>query len=150
MAYCELTDIQGMVQLPTLCQLTVDVGDADYIDETRLLMMEEKAANFIDGYLRGRFTLPLTIATVPVMIKDIAISLTIYFLYQRSVILTMPETVKWNYLEAKRLLLEIQKGNINPFESAQEPEYTKAATDSSVDEATLIDKTTWYGYKYKV
>lgn len=145
MAYCIQDDIEAMVQLPTLYQLTVDEGDADYIDETNLNASIARADSFIDGYLRGRFTLPL--ATVPPLIRDLSIQLTIFYLYQRSIVLTMPENVKWNRLDAQKCLIEIQKGKINPFDTTDEPYYTAGATDN---DTSVIDTITNYGYKYKI
>lgn len=66
----------------------------------------------IDGYLQGRYTLPLT--AVPVTIADISTQITIYRLFRRRHRKNLPEDIIISYNNAVKLLGEIQKGNVNP------------------------------------
>lgn len=108
--YCTLEDIKKQVQEATLVEITDDnlsnEINTEVIDEIILY-----SQTLIDGYLRGRYTLPLPLA--PEIIKNIAVDLSIYRLYSRRFHTDMPESIKDKYKNATKLLEQIQKGIIS-------------------------------------
>ena len=116
--YCTLDDIQKQVIQDSLIQLTDDnqlgVIDTDVIQEAI-----SYSGTLIDGYLRGRYTLPLS--TVPEIIKIIAVDLSIYRLYSRRFQTEMPDAIKEKYNHSSKILEQIQRGKILPdIESEEE------------------------------
>ena len=76
-------------------------------------MVEEAiiySSTLIDGYLRGRYSLPLD-AHFP-LLRILAIDLSIYRLYSRRMRNEMPEVIQKNYDNAISTLRDIQKGVI--------------------------------------
>lgn len=117
--YCTLEDIKKQIQEATLIEITDDnlsnQINTEIIDETL-----SYSDTLIDGYLRGRYTLPLP--ATPDIIKNIAVDLSIYRLYSRRFHTDMPESIKDKYKNAARLLEQIQKGIISlGIESAGTP-----------------------------
>ena len=118
MAYSTVTDLKNYVPESQLIQLTDD-NDVDSIDAEKLNDAIRRADDYINGHIRGRYPLPLTI--VPAMIRDLSTRLSAYFLFKRSLLLTMPETVKEDYKDCLYVLTQVQKGKVNPFEIGNEP-----------------------------
>jgi phage gp36-like protein len=107
MPYCTLDDIKGQIPEANIIQLTDDEG-LGVVNQSRVDKAISVADSIIDGYLRGRYTLPLS--TVPELIKTIAIDITVYKLYERGLELEMPEAMSNRYKNAIKLLDQIQKG----------------------------------------
>lgn len=107
MPYCTLDDIKGQIPEANIIQLTDDEG-LGVVNQSRVDKAISVADSVIDGYLRGRYTLPLS--TVPELIKTIAIDITVYKLYERRLELEMPEAMSNRYKNAIKLLDQIQKG----------------------------------------
>nr|BDD46511.1 hypothetical protein 15 [bacterium] len=108
--YCTLDDIKKQVQETTLIEITDDSLSGqineDVVNETILY-----ADTLINGYLRGRYTLPLQ--TTPEIIKVIAIDLAIYRLYSRRFHTDMPDSINDKYKNSIKLLEQIQKGIVS-------------------------------------
>lgn len=108
--YCTLDDIKKQVQETTLIEITDDnlTGEinTDVADEAILY-----SQTLINGYLRGRYTLPLT--ATPELLKVIAVDLSVYRLYARRFHTEMPEPVSDKYKNTMKLLEQIQKGTIS-------------------------------------
>lgn len=110
MDYCTLDDIQTRIGTLPLIQLTNDNGDEDKIDT---VVCEEAliySSTLIDGYLRGKYSLPLD--THFPLLKVVAIDLSIYRLYSRRIYTEIPETISENYKNAIKTLEQLQKGVI--------------------------------------
>lgn len=107
MPYSSLNDITAHIPEANLIQLTDDEG-AGAVNEERVSEAIAYADQLIDGYLRGRYTLPLT--TVPVLIKKLSVDLAVFHLYSRRLELEMPEAMMQRYKNAVRLLEQTQKG----------------------------------------
>ena len=80
MAYCDLTDIQKYKDPAVYVQITNDL-DGDTVDNGIIDEIVDKSANIIDSYIGGRYPLPLEV--IPKIIRNIAIDLTVKFLYDR-------------------------------------------------------------------
>lgn len=120
--YCQIDDIKKLVQEATLIEITDDSLsgqiNTDVVNETILY-----AGTLIDGYLRGRYTLPLQ--TVPEIIKVLATDLSIYRLYSRRFHTDMLDSINDKYKNSIKLLEQIQKGIVSLGIEAEDktPEY---------------------------
>jgi len=107
--YCSTADIKNYVSNATLIQLTDDEGK----EEINLTVAREAilySSTLIDGYLRGRYTLPLNIQFP--LLRMLALDISVYRLYSRRMRNEMPEVIEKNYEDAINTLKNIQKGVI--------------------------------------
>ncbi|MFA5161155.1 MAG: DUF1320 domain-containing protein [Elusimicrobiales bacterium] len=121
MAYCSVGDLSGRLSDEKLIQLTDD-GNTGSANQDRAAAAIADAQELIDGYLRGRMTLPLN--PVPGLIKNIAVTLAAYSLFQRRLnVMPAPEQMKNDYDGAIRTLEKIQSGKItiNDADAARGP-----------------------------
>lgn len=121
--YSTEDDLKNYVPESQLIEITDD-NNLGQIDEDKLTDALRRAQNYIDSFLRGRYDLPLT--TIPESIRDLSIKLSAYFLFKRSLLVTLPEPVKEDYEDATTYLKEIQKGKVNPFPLQDEPVFFKS------------------------
>ncbi len=106
-SYCSVADIRSYVSTTTLAQLTNDDGK----DEVNLTVTKEAilyASTLIDGYLRGRYNLPLN--TQFPLLKILCIDIAVHRLYSRRARNEMPEVIENAYNKAIQTLRDIQKG----------------------------------------
>lgn len=68
------------------------------------------AGELVDGYLRGRYELPLS--TVPTLLRDVVRTIARFKLYERRPESDMPETVMETYKAAVKTLEQIRNGRI--------------------------------------
>ena len=95
--YCTIDDIEKHTSSPTLIQLSSDDGQ----EAVNRVVVEEAilyASTLIDGYLRGRYSLPLD--THFPLLRIIAIDLSVYRLYSRRMRNEMPEVIETAYKSA--------------------------------------------------
>lgn len=107
--YCSPSDIEKYVSTPTFIQLTNDEGT----EEADISVAEEAivySSTLIDGYLRGRYNLPLD--THFPLLKILCIDISVHRLYSRRVRDDMPEVIENAYNKAIQTLRDIQKGII--------------------------------------
>ncbi|HSA05727.1 MAG TPA: DUF1320 domain-containing protein [Candidatus Gastranaerophilales bacterium] len=108
--YCTLDDIKQQVQESTLIEIT----DDNQANEINTAIVDEAilySETLIDGYLRGRYTLPLF--TIPMLITMLAVDLSIFRLYSRRFHTDMPESINNKYKNSIKLLEQIQKGIVS-------------------------------------
>lgn len=110
MDYCTIDDIETQTSTPTLIQLTSDDGQ-EAVDRVVAQEAILYSSTLIDGYLRGRYSLPLD-AHFP-LLRILAIDLSIHRLYTRRMRDEMPEVIENNYKNAIATLKDIQKGVIS-------------------------------------
>ena len=121
MEYCTIEDIETQTSTPTLIQLTSDDGQ-EAVNRVVALEAVLYSSTLIDGYLRGRYSLPLN--THFPLLRILAIDISIYRLYARRMRNEMPEVIETSYKNAIATLRDIQKGVISlqsendTFESA--------------------------------
>lgn len=107
MPYSTLADISKVIQTATLAQLTNDAGGGT-VDPPNIDKAIADADEVIDGYLRGRYSLPLS--PVPTLIIKFSTDIAIYNIYSRRPEREMNETVETRYKDAIMMLKDIQKG----------------------------------------
>jgi len=109
MAYSTLADILAMVQEDTLRQMTDDdmngVVDTAKVDAAILT-----ADEIINGFLRGRYTVPLT--TVPPLVMGLSRDLAIYEVYSRRGEGGCPDNVVKRADNVRKMLGQIQRGEM--------------------------------------
>ncbi len=137
MAYCTVEDIELQTSTPTLSQLTSDEGqeavNCDVAQESILY-----ASTLIDGYLRGRYSLPLNIHFP--LLRILCIDLSIHRLYSRRMRNEMPEVIENNYKNAIQTLKDIQKGAITLESENELLESSSFNPDEYRTNKKIIDK----------
>lgn len=110
MSYCSTSDIQAVISNDDLVQLTNDSG-GEIIDAAKITEAISYVDNIIDGYLRGRYDLPL--ASIPDELKYIAVDFVVYRLYSRRMSTEIPRSISEKHQNVVKILTQIQKGTFN-------------------------------------
>jgi len=117
MTYASQADLVDRFGAPMLVDLTdraeVATGAIDAAVIARALADADAA---IDGYLKGRYALPLP--TTPPLLRDIAIAIAGYKLHRDAV----SEKIRQDYVDAEKKLLLIAGGSIRLDIAGVEPE----------------------------
>ncbi|WP_339079040.1 DUF1320 domain-containing protein [Pseudomonas sp. TMP9] len=123
MHYCTRTDIGKAIPELTLIQLSNDDPTAELPDESVIEDGVRQAEELVDGYLRGRYDLPLD--PVPSVLRDAVVYLARHWLYQRRPEGALPEAVKDSRKDTLKLLESIRDGVVTlgmpTGEAAPEP-----------------------------
>lgn len=116
-SYAVIGDVRKRIRESELIGLT-DENDLGVVDTTVVDDAIEAASVEIDGYLGGRYTLPLV--TVPDIIKKLCVDIGIYNLYSLGD--GPPDTREKRYKDAIAFLKAVSKGDISL--GANDPEGT--------------------------
>ena len=108
MRYCTRADIGNAIPEITLIQLSNDDPAAEQPNENVIGDGVRQAEELVDGYLRGRYNLPLD--PVPTVLRDAVVYLARHWLYQRRPEGAMPDPVKDSRKETIKLLESIRDG----------------------------------------
>lgn len=108
MHYCTRADIGKAIPELTLIQLSNDDPTAELPDESVIEDGVRQAEELVDGYLRGRYDLPLD--PVPSVLRDAVVYLARHWLYQRRPEGALPEAVKDSRKDTLKLLESIRDG----------------------------------------
>lgn len=108
MRYCTRNDIGRAIPELTLVQLSNDDPAAQEPDEGVIEDGVRQAEELVDGYLRGRYDLPLD--PVPTVLRDAVVLLARHWLYQRRPEGSMPDAVKDSRKDTVKLLESIRDG----------------------------------------
>ncbi|APC14531.1 hypothetical protein BLL42_01820 [Pseudomonas frederiksbergensis] len=108
MRYCTRADIGNAMPLRTLIQLSNDDPAAQQPNEVVIEDGVRQAEELVDGYLRGRYDLPLN--PVPTVLRDAVVYLARHWLYQRRPEGALPDSVKDNRKDTIKLLESIRDG----------------------------------------
>jgi phage gp36-like protein len=121
MTYASQADLVDRYGAPMLVDLTdraeVATGAIDDAVIARALADTDAA---IDGYLKGRYALPLP--TTPPALRDIALSIAVYKLHRDAV----SEKIRVDYVDAIKSLALISSGTIRLDVAGIEPEASGA------------------------
>ena len=107
MNYCTLADIDA--SNTDLVDLTDDNGSGG-IDQTVIAKAIANVGELIDGYLRGRYSLPLN--PIPGLLVPLAADMALYSLYARKPRLSIPDSLDKKNSGAIKILENIQNGKI--------------------------------------
>lgn len=120
MSYCTIEDVKNVLSERELINLTNDNPSlSSCIDENRFEAVSLVTDSLINGYLRGRYELPLK--STPEFLKQIAQDICAYRLYSRRPC-EIPEHIVKNYEYAINNLKEIKKGNLSLEDNSENPE----------------------------
>ncbi|GFM85409.1 hypothetical protein PSCICO_08080 [Pseudomonas cichorii] len=108
MRYCTRADIGNAIPEMTLIQLSNDDSAAMEANESVVEDGVRQAEELVDGYLRGRYTLPLD--PVPTVLRDAVVYLARHWLYQRRPEGGLPDAVKDSRKDTIKLLESIRDG----------------------------------------
>ncbi|RRV28605.1 DUF1320 domain-containing protein [Pseudomonas sp. o96-267] len=108
MRYCTREDIGKAIPELTLVQLSNDDPAAELPSESVIEDGVRQAEELVDGYLRGRYVLPLD--PVPTVLRDAVVYLTRHWLYQRRPEGAIPDAVKDSRKDTIKLLESIRDG----------------------------------------
>lgn len=108
--YSTEADLLKNIDEETLIELTDDSSPPTAIDSDNVTEAIEDGDSIIDGYLRGKYTLPL--ASTPRLLKKISVDLAIYELYTRREDIEPPKSVITKQEQALKLLERIKKGTV--------------------------------------
>ena len=108
MRYCNRADIGNSIPELTLLQLSNDDPAAEQPKESVIEDGVRQAEELVDGYLRGRYVLPLE--PVPTVLRDAVVYLTRHWLYQRRPEGIVPDAVKDSRKDTIKLLESIRDG----------------------------------------
>jgi len=131
MSYCTIDDIRKQVREAELIGLT-DEEDTGAVVESVVTAAIEAAGVEIDGYLGGRYALPL--ATVPAILTKLAADIAVYNLYALGD--GPPESRKERYDNAVRFLRSVAEGKISL--GANDPAGTGAADKPAVSAGDAV------------
>jgi|SRR5471030_786396 len=108
MRYCTRADIGNAIPEMTLIQLSNDDPAAALPNESVIEDGVRQAEELVDGYLRGRYNLPLD--PVPTVLRDAVVYLARHWLYQRRPEGALPDAVKDSRKDTIKLLESIRDG----------------------------------------
>jgi phage gp36-like protein len=142
MAYSTLLDLKKKMPTSKIVQLSNDEGTGEIVDEVVDYCISQ-ADNLIYTYTNGRYSLEEDDdeTEVPAYIRDVSTKLARYYLYNRKLVETMPESLVEEYNMCIKVLEKIQDGDQSPFED--EPERVISNKDSS---DKIFTSTVWSKY----
>ena len=108
--YLTPEELLSFLPQKSVAQLTNDDPQAKEVDMDKVKETLRVAEELTDGYLRGRYELPLS--TVPTLLRDVVRTIARFKLYERRPESNMPETVMETYKAAVKTLEQIRSGRI--------------------------------------
>jgi phage gp36-like protein len=109
--YCTSDDILGVIPEQELMQLSDDTVPPFMVNTAVVAQAISQATSLINGYIGGRYQLPLV--TVPELVTTIALDISVYKLYLRRKKRALPEGVKTGYDDAMKQLRDVQAGKLS-------------------------------------
>jgi phage gp36-like protein len=145
MPYCTIDDIKKVIPAAELIQLTDDSQTGE-VDTDIVNAAIANADNLINGYLRAKYSLPLS--EVPDLVKEFSVTLAKHWLYSRRWP-ELPDGLKDAYKNAFSMLKDINAGKLTlgidetttdtTVDQAESQFYTNKTTADRVFNATLLD-----------
>jgi phage gp36-like protein len=107
MPYCTQNDLETLVPLVELSELTNESGDIP--NSNIITEIINRVGAEIDSYISVRYTIPFN--KTPEIIKGLSIDMVIYHLYSRRS--NIPLIRRTKYEDAIKLLQKVSQGNLN-------------------------------------
>ena len=109
--YCTIDDLKAAIPPRTLIELSNDDPAATEINDAIVIRAMRDASELADGYLRGRYTLPLD--PVPTIVRNLVVDIARHWLYaRRPEGYDFPEAVTRTYKASLQTLEAIRSGVI--------------------------------------
>jgi len=154
MAYNTITELLQNIEQTALVSLvndeTRDLEDVSLstpadVATVRITNAISEADAEIDGYLRARYTLPLS--STPTMVKQLSRDVCIYNLYKRRMRENIPDSIVETYKMCVKVLEKIQRGEIHlGVEVAGVSSPGADVTVNKTAEDRIFPKEMWDGY----
>ena len=142
MAYCDLTDIQNMLDEEELISLTDDDDTGAVVaDVVTAAIADADAA--IDTYLIKKYTVPVA-APVPVMIRKLSVDVAIYNLFSRRG--RVSEAVAQRFKDAITTCRDISAGRAGVPGAADAPASQSSGTVTITSGTRVFTRTTMEGF----
>ncbi len=127
--YCSLNDLKQRLDVDVLVRLTDDAG-TDQVNEDVVNQAIEDASAEVDGYLQGRYNVPLQ--PVPTLVRRLAADIAIYLLFERRGLDDAgPDGVVYkSYQAARDTLLRISRGEVR-IGAAEPPAHSEMQVKSA-------------------
>lgn len=113
MSYCTIENLKKAIDEQIIIDLSNDLNEDSpaptEINEDNVNKQIVKADARINGYLRGRYVIPLD--PVPGEIEGISVDISLYFLYTRRPHRGVPKEIDDKFKDAIYLLKDIKKGD---------------------------------------
>ena len=143
MRYCSLADLQLAIPAQTLIWLSNDDESAAAVNAGVVEQAVAQAEELIDGFLRGRYNLPLS--PVPTIVKDMTVNLARHWLYaRRPEGSELPDAVTRTYKSALQMLEAIRDAKLTigvpTGEAAPEPGEMKVRARPRRFNSDLLDR----------
>lgn len=145
-----LQNIEERVLVSLVNDETRDVEDVNLASGTdvatvRIVNAITEADAEIDGYLRARYSLPLS--STPTLVKQLSRDICIYNLYKRRMRESIPESISEIYNICVKVLEKIQRGEIHlGVEVAGESSPGAEVTVNKSADDRVFPKEMWDGY----
>jgi phage gp36-like protein len=141
MPYCTQNDLESLVPIKELAELTTEWGDIP--DFTVITEIISKADAEIDSYVSVRYEIPFL--KIPDMIRALSMDMAIYHLYSRRS--AVPAIRQTKYEDAIRLLqnVAVGKSNIVGFGGTEVSNKSSAAAEI-VSSERIFSRDAWGNY----
>ena len=149
MSYTTLENIQTIIPMRELINLTNDTTPATEVGTEKVESAISYADELVNSFLRNKYILPLSY--VPMIITQISTDIAAFRLYSRRPS-KLPEHIQNSYEEAKKLLLSIQKEQIildlpheHPNETVTPP--AKMVVTNMDERSKLFNDSMWSKFR---
>jgi phage gp36-like protein len=107
MSYCSQNDLEILIPVTELAELTSDSGDTP--NSNVITQIIDRVGAEIDSYLSVRYIIPLLV--IPDLIKGLVVDMVLYHLYSRRS--SVPQIRRKNYEDAREFLQNVAMGKSN-------------------------------------
>jgi phage gp36-like protein len=107
MPYCSQNDLEILIPVTELAELTSDSGDTP--NSNVITQIIDRVGAEIDSYLSVRYIIPLLV--IPDLIKGLVVDMVLYHLYSRRS--SVPQIRRKNYEDAREFLQNVAMGKSN-------------------------------------
>lgn len=135
MSYLNIADLNTLIPRDTLIELSVDDSqklddafDNKTVNEVIVQNVINDACELVDGYLRGRYSLPFS--QTPTLVRQCAMQIARHMMYSRRPEgYELPKTVRDGYTDSIKLLENIRDGKVSIGVPANEVNAGKIIND---------------------
>src|SRR5574343_1758427 len=127
MAYCTQTDIEKLIPVLELAEITTEIGDAP--DTSVVEYCIAKADAEIDSYCSKQYSVPFS--PVPARITALSVDIAIYHLYSRRSV--APDIRRIKYEDALTFLKDLAKGIASVGTTNDPPLATSGTNDVFIE-----------------
>jgi phage gp36-like protein len=141
MPYCNQNDLETLITVTELVELTTERGDIP--NPTIITEIIDRVDTEIDSYVSVRYATPLV--SVPDIIKGLSVDMVIFHLYSRRS--AVPSIRRTKYEDAVKFLQNVASGNSNIIGSDGYETSKKLSSSAEINSSERIfSKKNWGNY----